>query len=388
MGNKQQKAADLLDFYLRDPAAGNNVTLCQNQTSNNSENTWEECDPHFVEDALLSQPHLLPLTQQVICAALFGATILVAVAGNAIVSWIILAHSRMRTIRNLFLLNLAIADFLRAGNASFNFVFMLKSHWPFGEVLCIFSNFIANISVSTSGLTLFAMIINRYIAILRPRRPSLSKGWTYVTLCAVWLNAAALSSPSLMYSTTKVLYADRGHRTICYMVWPDGPAGHSYTDYLYQIVFSMATYVVPLSSMAITCIWVGCVRETLGNSGTHSEQKGARMMYALGILLGVCWLPHYIGYFLYYNYQEELRALQAQPELTFYLISLSKCCWNPIIYYLMDKRVRSFRLEDIVAKIQAQLNRDASFRRSDKKTVEDFQLLHIHVGSLEEGKPE
>ncbi|GFY75581.1 tachykinin-like peptides receptor 86C [Trichonephila inaurata madagascariensis] len=88
--------------------------------------------------------------------------ITVAVAGNAIVVWIILAHRRMRTITNLFLLNLAIADFLLAsGNAAFNFVFMLESHWPFGEIFCVVSNFLANLTVSTSVFTILAMSIDR-----------------------------------------------------------------------------------------------------------------------------------------------------------------------------------------------------------------------------------
>ncbi|XP_065299693.1 uncharacterized protein [Dermacentor albipictus] len=37
-------------------------------------------------------------------------------------------------------------------NAVFNLVYMLESHWAFGEGYCVFSNFVANLTVSSSGL--------------------------------------------------------------------------------------------------------------------------------------------------------------------------------------------------------------------------------------------
>ncbi|GFS51923.1 tachykinin-like peptides receptor 99D [Nephila pilipes] len=88
----------------------------------------------------------------------------------------------------------------------------------------------------------------------------MSKLAAYAILASVWLAGGALSCPSLMYSTTMTFrYADRGYRTICYLVWPDGPAGHSYSDHIYNIVFLVITYVLPMCSMAVTYTWVGCV---------------------------------------------------------------------------------------------------------------------------------
>ncbi|GIX94826.1 tachykinin-like peptides receptor 99D [Caerostris darwini] len=72
-----------------------------------------------------------------------------------------------------------------------------------------------------------------FVAIVRPLRPRMSKVAAYAILTSVWLAGGALSCPSLIYSTTMTFrYADKGQRTICYLVWPDGPAGHSYADYM------------------------------------------------------------------------------------------------------------------------------------------------------------
>lgn len=99
---------------------------------------------------------------QVLWIFLFAIMVIAAIIGNIIVIWIILAHKRMRTVTNYFLLNLTTADLLTVlFNVMFNFIFMLKSNWPFGKFYCIFNNFIANITVSSSVFTITATSIDR-----------------------------------------------------------------------------------------------------------------------------------------------------------------------------------------------------------------------------------
>ncbi|KAH6920980.1 hypothetical protein HPB50_028032 [Hyalomma asiaticum] len=105
---------------------------------------------------------VLPWWTQLVYACLFGFMVATAVLGNAAVVWIVLAHRSMRTVTNYFLLNLSLADALTATfNAIFNLVYMLESHWAFGEGYCVFNNFIANLTVSSSAFTMAAMSIDR-----------------------------------------------------------------------------------------------------------------------------------------------------------------------------------------------------------------------------------
>ncbi|KAL3185581.1 hypothetical protein MRX96_028852 [Rhipicephalus microplus] len=105
---------------------------------------------------------VLPWWTQLVYACLFGFMVATAVLGNAAVVWIVLAHRTMRTVTNYFLLNLSLADALTATfNAIFNLVYMLESHWAFGEGYCVFNNFIANLTVASSAFTMAAMSIDR-----------------------------------------------------------------------------------------------------------------------------------------------------------------------------------------------------------------------------------
>ena len=162
MGNIGGREVDLLEFYLRDAYERLNFTLCLYGSNTTQTIDWEMCLNRHIPSSYISRPYLLPWEQQLIWILLFSAMIVLAVVGNGMVIWIILAHRRMRTVTNYFLLNLSFADFILAsGNATFNFAFMLEDHWPFGEVFCMLTNFLANLSVSTSVFTIFAMSVDR-----------------------------------------------------------------------------------------------------------------------------------------------------------------------------------------------------------------------------------
>lgn len=181
MGNTQEKEIDILEAFIDyqvDAMSYNNTSICEeiwreiltkntsltdkHEQDENLTNFLDKCLNKSLLDEIVTQPYILPWYQQLAWTLIFAVMILVAIVGNLVVIWIIVAHRRMRTVTNLFLLNLAIADFLLAsGNAAFNFVFMLNSHWPFGNTFCVVSNVVANLTVSTSVFTILAMSLDR-----------------------------------------------------------------------------------------------------------------------------------------------------------------------------------------------------------------------------------
>lgn len=105
---------------------------------------------------------VLPWWRQMIWTLLFTGMIIVATGGNLIVIWIVLAHRRMRTVTNYFLVNLSIADAMVSTlNVTFNYIYMLNSHWPFGTLYCKICQFIAVLTICASVFTLMAISIDR-----------------------------------------------------------------------------------------------------------------------------------------------------------------------------------------------------------------------------------
>ena len=108
---------------------------------------------------------LLPWYHEVFWYILFGAMVIVAAGGNIIVIYIVLADRKMRSVTNIFLVNLSIADAMNATlNVVFNFTYMLNNlHWPFGRVYCKISEFVSVLSIAASVFTLMAIAFDRYV---------------------------------------------------------------------------------------------------------------------------------------------------------------------------------------------------------------------------------
>lgn len=101
----------------------------------------------------------MPAWQLALWATAYLALVLVAVTGNATVIWIILAHERMRTVTNYFIINLALADLCMAAfNATFNFIYASHNIWYFGLAFCYFQNLfpVTAVFVSISSMTAIA----------------------------------------------------------------------------------------------------------------------------------------------------------------------------------------------------------------------------------------
>lgn len=101
----------------------------------------------------------------------------VALFGNGIVCYIVQSSPRMRTVTNYFIANLAVGDiFMSLFCVPFSFVSILLLHyWPFGSVLCHLVNYSQAVSVLVSAYTLVAISVDRYIAIMWPLRPRITK---------------------------------------------------------------------------------------------------------------------------------------------------------------------------------------------------------------------
>ncbi|XP_062702608.1 tachykinin-like peptides receptor 86C [Aedes albopictus] len=258
----------------------------------------------FITECLFpttKSPYELPWQLKTAWGVVFGAMLLVAITGNSIVLWIVLAHRRMRTVTNYFLLNLSVADLLMSSlNCSFNFIFMLNSDWPFGAVYCTINNFMANMSVASSVFTLVAISLDRYIAIVHPLRHRTSRKKARLFLLIIWALSCILAAPCLMYSTVMTKRYHNGKtRTVCYMLWPDGRYPTSMADYIYNLVFLILTYGIPMLIMIVCYSLMG--RELWGSRsiGEHTERqlesmKSKKKVSVLRskVLIHTCTHPH------------------------------------------------------------------------------------------------
>ncbi|XP_050562572.1 tachykinin-like peptides receptor 86C isoform X2 [Spodoptera frugiperda] len=284
---------------------------------------------------------------------LFTAMLAVAIGGNVIVIWIVTAHRRMRTVTNYFLVNLSFADLMMASlNCLFNFIYMLHSDWVFGVRYCQLSNFIANVTVAASVFTLTGISFDRYQAIVRPMRPRMSKTCSLVMIACIWISGMLLAIPCLLYSTTKEYRSKGTLKTACLLSWPDGLPDVSYMDFVYQVLFFVVTYAIPMLGMTFFYSAMGKVLWGSGSIGEltqrqvdsiRSKRKVVKMFILVIVIFGICWLPYHC-YFIYTHFNPSILYMKYVQHmyLGFYWLAMANAMVNPIIYYWMNAKFRTY----------------------------------------------
>ncbi|XP_023124835.1 tachykinin receptor 3a [Amphiprion ocellaris] len=274
----------------------------------------------------------------------YSSVLAVAVFGNLIVIWIILAHKRMRTVTNYFLLNLAFSDAsMAAFNTLINFIYAAHGDWYFGEAYCKFHNFFPVASVFASIYSMTAIAVDRYMAIIHPLKPRLSAKVTTGVIICIWSLAVVLAFPLCYYSTIRA----HPSRTICYVAWPR----KAQDMFMYHIIVTVLIYLLPLVVMGITYTIVGVTLwggEIPGDSSDNyhgqlrAKRKVVKMMIIVVVTFALCWLPYHV-YFIVTGLNVRLSKWKyiQQVYLSMMWLAMSSTMYNPIIYCCLNSRFRA-----------------------------------------------
>ncbi|XP_054869152.1 substance-K receptor isoform X1 [Amphiprion ocellaris] len=283
-----------------------------------------------------------PDWQVALWALAYSLIILVSITGNVTVIWIILAHRRMRTVTNYFIVNLAFSDVSMATfNTLFNFVYALHNDWYFGLGYCRFQNFFPITAMFSSIYSMAAIAVDRYMAIIHPLKPRLSSTSTKVVIALIWIVAILLAFPQCYYSVTRFYYP----RTVCMVDWPDDYGGTHQLSYQYAVI--LLIYLLPLLVMLVTyslvgrSLWGGHIP---GEASDHyhsqitAKRKVVKMMVVVVTTFALCWLPYHI-YFILGSFNRDIYKQHyiQQVYLAIFWLAMSSTMYNPIIYCCLNQ---------------------------------------------------
>ncbi|NXJ98052.1 NK1R protein, partial [Corythaixoides concolor] len=286
-----------------------------------------------------------PPWQVALWAVAYTLIVVVSVVGNVVVMWIILAHKRMRTVTNYFLVNLAFAEAsMSAFNTVVNFTYAIHNEWYYGLLYCKFHNFFPIAAVFASIYSMTAIALDRYMAIIHPLQPRLSATATKVVIGIIWLLAFLLAFPQGYYSVTEELPG----RLVCLVEWPE----HSTNVYgkTYHFCMTILIYFLPLLVIGCAYTVVGITlwaSEIPGDSSNRyheqvsAKRKVVKMMIIVVCTFALCWLPYHIYFTLqYFNPEWYLQKFIQQVYLAIMWLAMSSTMYNPIIYCCLNDRFR------------------------------------------------
>ncbi|XP_063881504.1 somatostatin receptor type 2-like [Scylla paramamosain] len=286
------------------------------------------------------------LVANVIMQACYAVACLVGLCGNTLVIYVVTRFSKMQTVTNLYILNLAIADELFVIGVPFLMTTSVLGHWPFGSIMCKLYMITTSLNQFTSSLFLTIMSADRYIAVCHPisspkfRTPMISK---LVSLTA-WTLSALMIVPVFMYSNT----LEVNNLTNCNIVWPDGFGVNGQVVFtLYSLVLA---FTVPVVLIFIFYSLVLHKLKTVGPKSKSKEKKKShrkvtKMVLTVITVYVLCWLPYWVL---------QLTLIltppgEGQSPFMVVLFLISSClsyinsAINPILYaFLSDNFKKSF----------------------------------------------
>lgn len=295
----------------------------------------------------ISCPSIQMPVGNLISMILYALVCIIGLFGNTLVIYAVLRFSKMQTVTNMYILNLAIADECFLIGIPFLIITMHLGEWTFGKAMCKAYMVSTSITQFTSSIFLFIMSADRYIAVCHPvsstryRSPFVAK----IVAAFAWTASAVIMLPVMLYATT---IEKESKKMTCNIEWPqDNEAGSGTTFTLYSLILGFA---IPLSLILTFYSMVLRKLQTVGPKTRSKEKKRShrkvtKLVLTVITVYVLCWLPYWISQVALITSPPDMCNTRLQITL-FVLVGClgySNSAMNPILYaFLSDNFKKSF----------------------------------------------
>ena len=257
----------------------------------------------------------------------------------------------MRTVTNYLIVNMAVADLLITTFSMPLYIKLLVAghmNWSngiFSDILCKIIPFTQLLSIASSVLTLTAIAVDRFLAIMYPLKRYVTFQISYGIMAVVWIVGIAVNSP-ILYARKVIMHMGE---FFCLEIWT--PAFTEEASKHFTIVIFIVFYLIPLLTMtvlysfAVHKLWMRKIpgNPSLANQlrARKSKKKVFKMLMTVVILFAMCWLPEYISQFIYF-FDKENFPCGPPAVLSFmgYFLGHANSAINPTIYVIFNSNFR------------------------------------------------
>ncbi|KAG9330552.1 hypothetical protein JZ751_023902 [Albula glossodonta] len=251
----------------------------------------------------------------------------------------------MKTVTNMFILNLAIADDLFTLVLPINIAEHLLHYWPFGEALCKIILSIDHYNIFSSIYFLTVMSVDRYLVVLATVRSKRMPHRTYraaktVSVC-VWLLVIVIVMPFTVFAGIYVS-PDDPERKSCVLSFPSPESFWFKASRIYTLLLGFA---FPVSTICILyTVMLYKLRNMRLNSNAKALDKAKKKVTVMVfIVLAVClfcWTPFHLSTIVALT--TDLTTTPLVIGISYFITSLSyaNSCLNPFLYAFLDDSFR------------------------------------------------
>ncbi|KAL0966885.1 hypothetical protein UPYG_G00301380 [Umbra pygmaea] len=262
--------------------------------------------------------------------------------GNIMVVWIYLHfRQRLKTMTDVYLLNLAVADLFFLGTLPFWAVEATQG-WTFSIGVCKVTRALYKINFFSSILLLTCISVDRYVAIVQTTMAQNSKrqrlSCSKMVCTGVWLVAIALALPEFMFASVKDLEG-RGSCTMVYWI-----NKHNSTKIL---VFALQISVGFCLPLLVMLFCYACIIRTLLRTRSFQKHKALRVILVVVAVFIFSQLPYNSALVFEATQAANSTEVDCEADKRFNMVgevlkslAYMHACLNPFLYVFVGVRFR------------------------------------------------
>ena len=284
---------------------------------------------------------------------------LVALFGNSVGFYVVVIkkESSSRSVTNLFIGNMAVADLLLTITIMpFSVAFLYcDSLWiggTLGSITCKALFYVMPVFISASVFTMMLISFDRFYAVFYPLKEKFFQK-PKVLSAIIWISSFGLMTPYvLMFQTTEV----QPGVYYCWQEWPWAPPNDTDFTETYKVLKSfhiclfVILYALPLSVTLfiyfLICrrLWLrkipGNVTDTNLAAEKRLKRKVTRLLVITCVVFAVCWFPVYVNHYFWYVRPDQNHKLPIRVQMLFNWIAHANSALNPCLYILLNEKFR------------------------------------------------
>ncbi|NXM88131.1 AGTR2 protein, partial [Oenanthe oenanthe] len=302
--------------------------------------------------------------------ALFSAVFVLGLVGNSVVVVVLCRHTGPKTVANIYIFNLAVADLLCLATLPFWATYYAQGYnWLFGSLMCKISSSVLCLNMFASIFFITCMSVDRYHAIVHPihsqrRTPKQA----YFVALVVWGLACLSSLPTFYFRDTH--YIESLEVNACIMAFPY----ESYAKWSVATAFLKNTlgFFIPLAVITTCYIWIRrhLLKARQFGKSRQKRDKVLKLVAAVVVAFLISWLPFHVLTFL--NALAHMDIIDScevmgliDTALPFGIcMAFANSCTNPLLYCFIGNQFQE-KLHRLFKSRVHQLNshRESSSRK-------------------------
>nr|CAD7441832.1 unnamed protein product [Timema bartmani] len=286
----------------------------------------------------MSYPEPNPLYHYTL-ALLYTVFCFVAVIGNGLVIWIFTSAKSLQTPSNVFVVNLAICDFMMMMKTPIFIYNSFNLGFASGFLGCQIFAFVGSLSGIGAGMTNAFIAYDRYRTIAKPFGGKLTSGKAIMMVLVIWAYTIPWAVMPLLEFWGR--FAPEGFLTSCsFDFLEETSENHSFvmTIFVFSYVIPMSFIIYFYSQIVAKKMNVDSLRSNQAQNQTSAEIRIAKAAISICFLFVAAWTPYAVMALIgaFGNKAMLTPGVTMIPACTCKLVA----CLDPYVYAISHPRYR------------------------------------------------